>query len=232
MLNFDRIEKKYYQDVNRDNISETPKPTAKKNNKCVLYAAILICAVAIVAGIACYFWPTIQGLPAMTKAAVALNKDVSLTGIFYTKDDPDPMAIVNGEMVHEQDMIGDVKILKIHKDKVDFERNGRTWSQSMPTAEQSSGSSLPVLLELGSHKCPPCRQMTPILNELSNEYAGKFEIRYIDVWKDRAAGAKYGVRAIPTQIFFDSKGREVFRHVGFYPKRDILATWRKIGIKL
>jgi len=52
------------------------------------------------------------------------------------------------------------------------------------------------------------------------------------VWQDRAAGAKYGVRAIPTQIFFDSKGREVFRHVGFYSKRDILTTWKKIGVKL
>ena len=232
MLNFDRIEKKYSQNQNLDNIPESPKSTVKKNNKSLVYAAILILAFVIVAGVAYHFWPKIKGLPAMTKAAVTFNKDVSLTGIFYTKNDPDPMAIVNGEMVHEQDMIGDVKILKIHKDKVDFERDGRTWSQSMPTAEQSSGSPLPVLLELGSHKCPPCRQMTPILNELRQEYSGKFEIRYIDVGKDRAAGAQYGVRAIPTQIFFDSKGREVFRHVGFYPKRDILATWRKIGIKL
>ena len=232
MLNFDRIEKKYGQNQNLDNISESQKTTVKRKNKSLLYAAILIFVVVIVAGAAYHFWPKIKGLPAITKAAVVLNKDVSLTGIFYTKDDPDPMAIVNGHMVHEQDMIGDVKILKIHKDKVDFERDGRTWSQSMPTVEERAGSPLPVLLELGSHKCPPCRQMTPILNELREEYSGKFEIRYIDVWKDRAAGAKYGVRAIPTQIFFDSKGREVFRHVGFYPKSDILSTWRKIGIKL
>ncbi len=72
----------------------------------------------------------------------------------------------------------------------------------------------------------------PILNELRDEYAGKFQIRHINVWKYRAAGAKYGVRAIPTQIFFDNKGREVFRHVGFYRKKDILATWKKIGVKL
>lgn len=232
MLNFDRIEKKYNQGEKTENKINVQEHIVKKNNKCLLYALLLGFAVMIVAGIACYFWPRIKSLPSITKAAVALNKDVSLTGIFYTKDDPDPMAIVNGEMVHEQDMIGDVKILKIHKDKVDFESNGRTWSQSMPTAEEKAGSRLPVLLELGSHKCPPCRQMTPILNKLRTEYARKFEIRYIDVWKDRAAGTKYGVRAIPTQIFFDSKGREVFRHVGFYPKKDILATWKKIGIKL
>jgi len=56
--------------------------------------------------------------------------------------------------------------------------------------------------------------MMPILNELRDEYAGKFQIRYIDVWKDRAAGAKYGIRAIPAHIFFDNKGREVYRHDG------------------
>jgi thioredoxin 1 len=102
----------------------------------------------------------------------------------------------------------------------------------MSAAGETTGPKLPVLLELGSHKCPPCRRMTPILNELRDEYSGKFQIKYIDVWQDREAGARYGVRAIPTQIFFDSKGREVFRHVGFYSKRDILTTWKNIGIKL
>ena len=232
MLNFDRIENKYKQDEKPKKEIKVQEHTVKKNNKCLLYAAILIFAVVIMGSISYYFWPKIKSLPAMTKAAVTFNKDVSLTGIFYTKDDPNPMAIVNGNIVHEEDVIDGVRVLKIHKDKVEFERGDRTWSQSMATSKESAGSSLPVLLELGSHKCPPCRQMTPILNELRDKYSKKFEIRYIDVWKDRAAGAKYGIRAIPTQIFFDSKGREVFRHVGFYPKKDILATWKKIGIKL
>ncbi|MHC4642961.1 MAG: thioredoxin domain-containing protein [Planctomycetota bacterium] len=232
MLNFDRLENKYKKDEKPKNEIKVQEHTVKKNNKCLLYTAILIFAVVIMGSISYYFWPKIKSLPSITKAAVALNKDVSLTGIFYTKDDPDPMAIVNGKIVHEQDVIDGVKVLKIHQDKVEFEMGNRTWSQSMPTSQESAGSGLPVLLELGSHKCPPCRQMAPILNELRDEYSEKFEIRYIDVWKDRAAGAKYGVRAIPTQIFFDSKGREVFRHVGFYPKKDILATWKNIGVKL
>jgi len=232
MLNFDRIENKYKQDEKPKNEIKVQEQTVKKKNKSVLYAAISIFAVVIIGSIFYYFWPRIKRLPAMTKAAVTFNKDVSLTGIFYAKDDPDPIAIVNGEMVHEEDVIDGVRILKIHKDKVEFERNGRTWSQSMPTSQESAGTNLPVLLELGSHKCPPCREMAPILNELRDQYSDKFEIRYIDVWKDRATGVKYGIRAIPTQIFFDSKGREVFRHVGFYPKKDILETWKKIGIKL
>ena len=231
MLNFDRIENKFKQDEQPDNNSKKPTPPVKKKNKSSFTLLFLCFAILIVSGIVYHFWPTIKSVCATTTSAV-LNNDVSLTGISYSENDTNPIAIVNGEIVHEDDMIGDVRILKIHKDKVEFERDGQTWSQSMPSAETGTVSGLPVLLELGSHKCPPCRQMMPILDELREEYSGKFQVRYIDVWKDRAAGEKYGVRAIPTQIFFDSKGREIFRHVGFYPKKDILATWKKIGIKL
>ena len=231
MLNFDRIADKYDKEQRRANNSEIQIQAVKKNNKCSLRVLLLGFAIVIVAGIVYHFWPTIKGAWATTATAV-FNNDVSLTGIFYTENDPDPMAMINGKMAHEEDVIDGVRVLKIHKDKVEFEKDGRRWSQTMPAAGETTGSNLPVLLELGSHKCPPCRRMTPILNELRAEYSAKFQIKYIDVWQDRAAGAKYGVRAIPTQIFFDSKGREVFRHVGFYSKRDILTTWKKIGIKL
>jgi thioredoxin 1 len=204
---------------------------AKKNNNSSLYLLLLGAAVVIVAGIVYHFWPAIKSLRAITKANVLFNNDVSLTGIFYTEDNP--AAVVDGKIVHEDDVIGDVRVVKIQKHKVEFERSGRKWTQSMPAAEEGvAGSSLPVLLELGSQGCPPCRRMMPILKELRAEYAGKFEIRYIDVWKDRAAGTKYGARAIPTQIFFDRNGKELFRHVGFYSKREILNRWKKLGVKL
>ncbi|MBA7637948.1 hypothetical protein ES703_45597 [subsurface metagenome] len=191
---------------------------------------LLGAAVVIVAGIVYHFWPTIKSLRAMTKADMLFNSDVSLTGIFYTEDNP--AAVVDGKIVHEDDVIGDVRVLKIHKHKVEFERSGRMWSQTMPAAKEGVSSGLPVLLELGSQGCPPCRRMTPILNKLKAEYAGKFEIRYIDVWENRAAGVKYGVRKIPTQIFYDSSGKELFRHIGFYSRRNILNTWKKLGVKL
>ena len=202
----------------------------KKKNYSSLYLLLLGFAVVIAAGVAYHFWPTIKALPVITKAAEVLNNDVSLTGIFY--NERNPAAVVNGKIVHEDDVIDGVRVLKIHKNKVEFESSHRKWSQSMPAAEQGVSSALPVLLELGSKGCPPCRRMMPILNQLKAEYAGKFEIRYIDVWANRAEGTKYGVRAIPTQIFFDSSGRELFRHVGFYSKKDILNTWNRLGVKL
>jgi thioredoxin 1 len=91
---------------------------------------------------------------------------------------------------------------------------------------------LPRLLELGADKCVPCKMMQPVLAELRQEYAGKLQVDFIDVWKDPTADDPYGIRAIPTQIFFDANGKEIFRHTGFFPKADILATFKEHGIVL
>ncbi len=142
------------------------------------------------------------------------------------------MAIVDGKIVGEGDVVGGAKVFKIHKDNVEFEMSDKRWVQRLPFLEEEASSSLPVLLQVGSYKCPPCKRMEPILDKLRSKYAGNFQVRSVDVRKDKTAGTKYGVRATPTQIFYDSKGREVFRHVGFYSKKDILATWKKLGVKL
>lgn len=199
----------------------------KKNNKSLSYVFLLGLAVVIVAGIVRHFWPDIKGLWSTTQAVLVLTRDVSLTGIFYSEDNP--VAIVDGKMVHEQDTIGDVKVRKIHKHKVEFETSDRRWSQTMLPAEEGVTSGRPVLLELGSPKCPACKKMKPILDKLRKKYTRKFQIRYIDVWKDTDAGSQYGVRAIPTLIFYDSNGNELFRHVGFLPKKDILDIWKQLG---
>lgn len=95
-----------------------------------------------------------------------------------------------------------------------------------PAAKQ-----LPRLLDLGSTKCIPCRMMAPILDELAEEYKGQLTVDFIDVWKDQKAAEKYKIKSIPTQIFFDAKGKEFSRYVGFFPKEDILKTFEKQGIK-
>jgi thioredoxin 1 len=92
-------------------------------------------------------------------------------------------------------------------------------------------ATLPRLLELGSDSCIPCKKMQPILAELRQEYAGKLQVDFIDVWKDESAGRLYGIEMIPTQIFFDAEGVERFRHVGFYPKEDIIAKLAELGVK-
>ncbi len=100
------------------------------------------------------------------------------------------------------------------------------------TESGAAGSGLPRLVALGAGKCIPCKQMQPDLAELRENYAGAMELVYIDVWEDREAGAQYGIQSIPTQIFYDPSGRELFRHVGYYSKEDILAKWQELGLPL
>jgi len=91
---------------------------------------------------------------------------------------------------------------------------------------------LPLLLDLGAGKCVPCKMMAPILEELKTEYADRLQVTFIDVWENKGVGEKYGVRSIPTQIFYDPEGKELFRHEGFFSKDDILAKWRELGFNL
>jgi thioredoxin 1 len=101
-----------------------------------------------------------------------------------------------------------------------------------PPSRAGGESALPRLVDLGADRCIPCKIMAPILVELRKEYAGQFEVVFIDVWKTPAAGERYGIRVIPTQIFYDASGRERFRHEGFYSKQAILNKWKELGIAL
>ncbi len=90
----------------------------------------------------------------------------------------------------------------------------------------------PKLLDLGADKCIPCKMMASVLDELKKEYAGKLEVEFIDVWKNPDAAKQYGIEIIPTQIFYDASGKEIFRHIGFIAKDDILAKWKELGVDL
>jgi thioredoxin 1 len=92
-----------------------------------------------------------------------------------------------------------------------------------------AAATLPRLVDLGADKCVPCKLMAPILQELRQEYQGRFEVVFIDVWKNRSAAKQYNIQVIPTQIFYNPEGKELFRHQGFFSKEDILKTWQKHG---
>jgi len=104
---------------------------------------------------------------------------------------------------------------------------------SNPMMETTSTAvPLPRLLELGSVKCVPCKMMEPILDELKERFAGQLRVDFIDVWQEEDVGEKYDLRVIPTQIFFDAEGNELFRHEGFYATEDILTKWAELGVHL
>lgn len=91
---------------------------------------------------------------------------------------------------------------------------------------------LPRLVDVGADKCIPCIMMAPVLGELKKEYAGVLDVEFVDVWKNPSAGQKYGIRGIPTQIFYDANGKELKRHMGFISKQGILDEFQKLGIAL
>lgn len=88
-----------------------------------------------------------------------------------------------------------------------------------------------TLIDLGSDSCIPCKMMAPILEKLKERYQDKAEIVVIDVYKHRDQAKRFKIRAIPTQIFFDENGDEVFRHMGFMSEKDIVSKLREMGVE-
>lgn len=88
------------------------------------------------------------------------------------------------------------------------------------------------MLELGSVSCIPCKMMKPVMEELEKEYGDNIQVDFIDVWQDPEAGRRYGVESIPTQILYDAEGKELVRHVGFWPKEEIVAAFAEHGVEL
>jgi thioredoxin 1 len=94
-----------------------------------------------------------------------------------------------------------------------------------------TGEGLPHLIDVGRDTCVPCKMMKPILEELEEEYRGRVRVEMIDLRRDQEAAERYGVRLIPTQILFDSGGKEVWRHEGFISKEDIVAELADMGVE-
>jgi len=72
--------------------------------------------------------------------------------------------------------------------------------------------------------------LRPVLKDVRNEYSGKAEVLVIDVYKYQNLAKEYKIMLIPTLVFFDSKGKETFRHTGVLDKDKIVAKLKEIGM--
>lgn len=111
-----------------------------------------------------------------------------------------------------------------------------TAQAEMPSAtsaaiNQALASGKPTVIDLGARTCVQCKKMAPILESLSNEYRGKASVLFIDVSADKAAAERFRVQMIPTQIFFDAKGKEVKRHIGFMDKAGLVNELKAAGLR-
>lgn len=105
-----------------------------------------------------------------------------------------------------------------------------------PTALTATPQEIPVkgmvtMIDLGAKECVPCKMMAPILEKLKKEYDGRAAIIFLDVKKDPSLIKRYGVSAMPTQIFFDKDGKGVLRHRGFMSEKAIVEQFQKMGVK-
>ena len=107
---------------------------------------------------------------------------------------------------------------------------GVVWRLQAKSAD-SGPKEFPAVLDFGMGVCEQCKAMKPILTELADEYEGRCRIEIIDIGEEPAQADRYSIERIPTQVFFDAHGNEVFRHEGFMPRQDILERLREMGVR-
>jgi len=95
------------------------------------------------------------------------------------------------------------------------------FSQTNKTVNKTSKV---TFIELGSVRCIPCQKMEIVLDSIRNKYPNDVKVIFYDVWTKagKPFAKQYNVKSIPTQVFLDSKGKEYFRHVGFFPEEEVI----------
>lgn len=153
------------------------------------------------------------------------NKDYELV-----KEQIRPMALEEKQRTVIEDYINKLK------SNAKIVRNEKWISaQAALTADNPLSKALksanPVVADFGRGTCVPCKMMEPILKKLQNDYQDRAWILILDVGEYASLSRKYGIRMIPTQIFFDATGKEIYRHQGFMPEDDIVAQLKKMGVE-
>ncbi len=102
-------------------------------------------------------------------------------------------------------------------------------STLLAAVEETAEKPAITFIELGSNNCIPCKQMKPVMEEIETKFGDRVEVVFYDVWtaEHKKYAEEYGIRVIPTQVFLDANGKEIFRHEGFFPAEDIIELFAK-----
>ena len=98
-----------------------------------------------------------------------------------------------------------------------------------PRTAVVAATALPKLWDFGSKTCPPCLVMNRFLTPMAADYKDKVEVRSIDADQDERLAEQFGISSVPTQVFLDAQGKELRRHVGFYPRDSIEVSFKELG---
>lgn len=95
---------------------------------------------------------------------------------------------------------------------------------------EAAETDLPKIVDYGSKMCIPCQEMAVTLDEVKREYTDRVIVEIVDVYENYDLAEAAGVTTIPTQIFYDAAGKEVYRHVGVMTKEEIVAQFKLMGV--
>ncbi len=101
-----------------------------------------------------------------------------------------------------------------------------------PASVAEKPKELPKMWDFGSVSCLPCKTMKEIIDPMMVDYKGKVDIRIINVYEDKERTQQFRIVTIPTQVFIDAGGKELFRHIGVYPRDSIVARFRDFGFPI
>jgi thioredoxin 1 len=87
----------------------------------------------------------------------------------------------------------------------------------------ATASGLPTIADFGATTCASCREMKVVLDSVARRTAGKAHVLVIDISKDHEAAQAFRIQLMPTQIFFDAKGKEIGRHMGKLSETEVIA---------
>ncbi len=106
--------------------------------------------------------------------------------------------------------------------------------QSTEGTLKTNGSGTKVtFIELGSVNCVPCKMMQPVMKQIEEAYKEQVKVVFYDIWTEEGKpfGQAYGIRAIPTQVFLDSEGKEFYRHEGYFPYEELVQILKQKGVQ-
>jgi thioredoxin 1 len=100
-------------------------------------------------------------------------------------------------------------------------------------AQQTKTDFKVTFIELGSVRCIPCQKMQGVMKSIEKNYGKQVKIIFYDIWtpEGKPFAQQYGIDAIPTQVFLDEKGKEFFRHEGYFPQEELVKVLKTKGVK-
>ena len=105
-----------------------------------------------------------------------------------------------------------------------------TLAHAGPLEDVARDAGRPLIVRFGLERCLQCIKQGQAFDALEPKYAGEMTFRFVHIGQEEEMAGHYKVLLIPTVLFFDAAGNEVFRNVGYLAPEELEAEFRKAGL--